>query len=162
MGTSTILSFSIGSIVGIFAAWHRGGRMDSILSPLTLVMQAIPLWWSPAGALPVRGEPRLAAHRLRLQPGDPPDWGWEHIKSSCPRHHAGGHPGHGAGGGFLITMRNNMINLLGEDYITMAKAKGLSSNRVIFNYGARNAMLPSVTALSMALGFVIGGSSSPR
>jgi hypothetical protein len=42
VGTSTILSFSIGSIVGIFAAWYRGGRMDSILSPLTLVMQAIP------------------------------------------------------------------------------------------------------------------------
>jgi peptide/nickel transport system permease protein len=61
-------------------------------------------------------------------------------------------------GGFLITMRNNMINLLGEDYITMAKAKGLSNRRVIFNYGARNAILPSVTALSMALGFVIGGS----
>ena len=42
VGTSTILSFSLGSIVGIFAAWYRGGRMDSILSPLTLVMQAIP------------------------------------------------------------------------------------------------------------------------
>ena len=44
----------------------------------------------------------------------------------------------------------------------MAKAKGLSGNRAIFNYGARNAVLPSVTALSMALGFVIGDPSSPR
>lgn len=54
-------------------------------------------------------------------------------------------------------MRNNMINLLSEDYITMAKGKGLSENRVVFNYAARNAMLPSVTALSMALGMAIGG-----
>ncbi len=60
-------------------------------------------------------------------------------------------------GGFLISMRNNMINLLNEDYITMAKGKGLSENRVVFNYAARNAMLPSVTALSMALGMAIGG-----
>ena len=54
-------------------------------------------------------------------------------------------------------MRNNMINLLAEDYITMAKGKGLSENRVVFNYAARNAMLPSVTALSMSLGMAIGG-----
>lgn len=54
-------------------------------------------------------------------------------------------------------MRNNVINLLNEDFITMAKAKGLSENRIVFNYAARNAMLPSVTALSMAFGTAIGG-----
>ena len=43
-------------------------------------------------------------------------------------------------GGFLVNMRNNMINLLAEDYITMAKGKGLSENRVVFNYAARNAL----------------------
>ncbi|MFM4859739.1 MULTISPECIES: ABC transporter permease [Aeromonas] len=160
VGTSTILSFSIGSIVGIFAAWYRGGRMDSILSPLTLVMQAIPpvvvsllalfLFGVSLGWLPIG---------YAYSPEIPADFGWEHIKSIML--HAIMPVGTLAivqVGGFLITMRNNMINLLGEDYITMAKAKGLSSNRVIFNYGARNAVLPSVTALSMALGFVIGGS----
>jgi peptide/nickel transport system permease protein len=60
-------------------------------------------------------------------------------------------------GGFLINMRNNMINLLSEDYITMAKGKGLSSSRVVFNYAARNALLPSITAFSMAIGMAIGG-----
>ena len=50
-------------------------------------------------------------------------------------------------GGFLVNMRNNMINLLAEDYITMAKGKGLSSSRVIFNYAARNALLPSITGI---------------
>jgi peptide/nickel transport system permease protein len=125
VGTSTILSFSIGSIVGIFAAWYRGGRMDSILSPLTLVMQAIPPWWSPCSPSSCSGQPRLAAHRLRLQPRDPRRfWLGTHQEHPAARHHAGGHPGRGAGRGFLITMRNNMINLLGEDYITMAKAKG--------------------------------------
>jgi peptide/nickel transport system permease protein len=61
-------------------------------------------------------------------------------------------------GGYLITIRNNMINLLGEDYIVMARAKGLSEMRVMLNYGARNAMLPSVTTFAMTIGVVLGGS----
>ena len=82
VGTSTILSFSIGSIVGIFAAWYRGGRMDSILSPLTLVMQAIPpvvvsllalfLFGVSLGWLPIG---------YAYSPEIPADFGWEHIKS---------------------------------------------------------------------------------
>ena len=55
--------------------------MDSILSLLTLVMQAIPVVVSLLVPLPVRSEPRLAAHRLRLRPRIPADFGWEHIKS---------------------------------------------------------------------------------
>ena len=54
-------------------------------------------------------------------------------------------------------MRNTMIAILAEDYITMAEAKGLSQNRVMFSYAARNALLPNVTAFGMALGFVISG-----
>lgn len=118
VGTSTILSFSVGSIVGIFAAWYRGGAMDSILSPLTLVMQAIPpvvisllalflfgvsLEWLPIG---YAYSPEIKA-----------DFGWEHIKSIMT--HAIMPVATLAMvqvGGFLITMRNNMINLLGEDY----------------------------------------------
>jgi peptide/nickel transport system permease protein len=61
-------------------------------------------------------------------------------------------------GGFLVTMRNNMINLLGEDYIVMARAKGLSDSRVMFWYAARNALLPTVSSLAIAIGTVLGGS----
>jgi len=50
-----------------------------------------------------------------------------------------------------------MISILSEDYIMMAEAKGLSQRRVMFSYAARNALLPSVTAFGMALGFVISG-----
>ena len=45
-------------------------------------------------------------------------------------------------GGFLTTMRNNMISELGEDYVTMGRAKGLERTAVMYNYAARNAMLP--------------------
>jgi peptide/nickel transport system permease protein len=55
-------------------------------------------------------------------------------------------------------MRNTMIGVLSEDYVTMAMAKGLPERQVVFNYAARNALLPSVTGFGMALGFVLSGS----
>jgi peptide/nickel transport system permease protein len=61
-------------------------------------------------------------------------------------------------GGFAVTMRNNMINLLGEDYIVMGRAKGLSDGHVMLWYAARNALLPTVSALAISLGAVLGGS----
>ncbi len=159
-GTAVIISFSLGSILGIFAAWKRGSAYDTFISPGMLVIQAVPqvviamlamftfavgLKWFPTG--------------YAYTPGVIPDWtSWVFIKDVA--YHAI-LPLICASivqiGGFLINMRNNMINLLGEDYITMAKGKGLSENRVVFNYAARNAMLPSVTALSMSLGMAIGG-----
>ncbi|CAM2774946.1 MULTISPECIES: ABC transporter permease [Vibrio] len=159
-GTAVILSFSIGSILGIYAAWKRGSKYDAFITPGMLIIQAVPqvviamiamfifaigLKWFPTG--------------YAYTAGTSPDWtSWAFIKDVA--YHAV-LPLFCASvvqiGGFLVNMRNNMINLLAEDYITMAKGKGLSENRVVFNYAARNALLPSVTALSMALGMAIGG-----
>ncbi|WP_100752474.1 ABC transporter permease [Vibrio salilacus] len=159
-GSAVILSFSIGSTLGIFAAWKRGSKYDAFVTPGMLIVQAVPqvviamlalfifaigLKWFPTG--------------YAYTAGTTPDWtSWEFYKD------VGYHavlPLFCASiiqiGGFLVNMRNNMINLLAEDYITMAKGKGLSENRVVFNYAARNALLPSVTALSMSLGMAIGG-----
>ena len=61
-------------------------------------------------------------------------------------------------GGWMLGMRNTMIGVLSEDYITMAQAKGLSQRRIMFSYAARNALLPNVTGFGMALGFVLSGS----
>ena len=60
-------------------------------------------------------------------------------------------------GAWLLGMRNMMINTLGEDYVTIAKAKGLSNRRVIFGYAARNAILPSVAGFSLSIGFIVAG-----
>ena len=50
-----------------------------------------------------------------------------------------------------------MIGVLGEDYVSLAQAKGLSSKRVMFRYAARNALLPNITGFGMALGFIVSG-----
>lgn len=159
-GTAVLISFTLGSILGIFAAWRRGSKFDTIISPGMLVIQAVPQVVTAmlllfVFAISLRWFPTSYAYT----PGLTPDWtSWAFLKDVA--YHAA-LPLLGATvvqiGGFLIAMRNNMINLLGEDYITMAKGKGLSENRVVFNYAARNAMLPSVTALSMSLGMAIGG-----
>ena len=54
-------------------------------------------------------------------------------------------------------MRNNMISVLSEDYVRMARAKGLSSARIVFGDAGRNAVLPSLTGFAMSLGFVVSG-----
>src|SRR5439155_276563 len=58
-------------------------------------------------------------------------------------------------GGSILTMRNNMITTLAEDYIKMARAKGLSPARIMLQYAARNAILPNLVGFAMSLGFVI-------
>lgn len=159
-GTAVVLAFCIGSLLGIFAAWKRGSRYDAFISPGMMVVQAVPpvvvaMLVLYTFAIGTKWFPSTYAYTA----GTTPDWSsWAFYKDVA--YHAV-LPLFCATiiqiGGFLINMRNNMINLLNEDYITMAKGKGLSENRVVFKYAARNAMLPSVTALSMAIGMAIGG-----
>ncbi|UJF17165.1 ABC transporter permease [Vibrio sp. SS-MA-C1-2] len=159
-GTAVIVAFCIGSVLGIFAAWKRGSRYDSIVSPGMLMIQAIPpvvvaMLMLFTFAIGLRWFPTSYAYT----PGELPDWSSPAFYLDLLYHAA--LPLFCATliqiGGFLINMRNNMINLLNEDYITMAKGKGLNEKRIVFNYAARNALLPSVTSLSMALGMAIGG-----
>lgn len=160
VGSSTIISFLIGSFLGLLAAWFRGSIFDSLATPGALVMQSIPSVVICLVALIIFGIglnwlPTGYGYDTSLDP----QWTFEFAGSVLK------HSILPIGtlvvfqmAGFLIPMRANMINLLGEDYITMGRAKGLSGTRVMFTYGARNALLPSMTTLAMALGFVVGGS----
>ena len=64
-----------------------------------------------------------------------------------------------AAGGWALGMRGMMISIHGDDYIVLARAKGLSRARVFWQYAVRNALLPQVTALAMSLGGVVSGSA---
>ncbi len=160
VGTSTLISFFIGSIAGVVAAWNRGGRLDSILSPLSLVLQSIPavvlaLLFMFVFGVALNWLPYSYAYDIELDPA----FDWAYIGSVAE---------HAIMpiislvvvqiGGYLLTIRNNLINLLGDDYIVMGRAKGLTERRLMFNYGARNAMLPSITSFAMTVGVVLGGS----
>ena len=56
----------------------------------------------------------------------------------------------------LVGMRNQMLTTMDEDYVLIAQAKGLPKQKVIW-YAARNAILPSVSGFSLAIGFVVSG-----
>ena len=60
-------------------------------------------------------------------------------------------------GGWILTMRNTMVTVLAEDYIRMARAKGLPGWRIMLDYAARNAMLPNLSGFAMSIGFVLSG-----
>ena len=57
-------------------------------------------------------------------------------------------------GFWALGMRGVMVTVLGEDYLTLAEAKGLRDRRIFFGYAMRNALLPQVTSLAIALGTV--------
>ena len=61
-------------------------------------------------------------------------------------------------GGWALGMRGMMVTVLGEDYLTLAEAKGLKNPRIFLNYAVRNAMLPQFTGLAISLGYVVSGS----
>jgi peptide/nickel transport system permease protein len=60
-------------------------------------------------------------------------------------------------GARFLLMRNSMLTVLGEDYMLVARAKGLPARTIEFRHGLRNAILPFVTAFSAQLGFVVAG-----
>jgi peptide/nickel transport system permease protein len=62
-------------------------------------------------------------------------------------------------GGWILGMRGMMVTVLGEDYLTLAEAKGLRERRIFFAYAMRNAMLPQFTALAISLGYVVSGAT---
>ena len=61
-------------------------------------------------------------------------------------------------GGWALGMRGMMVTVMGEDYLTLAEAKGLKNPRIFLNYAVRNAMLPQFTGLAISLGYVVSGS----
>lgn len=159
-GLAVILSYALGTLLGIVSAWRRGGWLDAIAPPLLLFLGAFPFFWLAMLMLFLFG--------FTL--------GWSPVRHAYDDHVV---PGFSLGfltsvlthaflpaitivvatvGSWMLDMRNTMMSVLGEDYITLAHAKGLRPRRVMFRYAARNALLPNITSFGMALGFVLSGS----
>jgi len=159
-GSSLVVSFALGTLLGVLAAWHRTSAFGRLLPPLLLFVGAFPYFWLAMLALWLFGF-TLGAFPLRHAYGEfvEPGWTLEFLASAI-RHAI--LPATtivlATMGNWLLRMRNNMTAVLGEDYIAFACAKGLPAGRILFHYAARNAMLPSMTGFGMALGLVVSGS----
>jgi peptide/nickel transport system permease protein len=156
---ATLISFVLGSIMGALLAWPRTPAFFQPLVTPLLLLSTIPFFLLGIILL------WLFAVEWRIFPA-----GGGFSPTRIPGRDLGTvldilyHsilPGLalvlGAVGAWAIGMRAMMISVLGEDYVTFAEAKGLASRRVFLWYGMRNALLPQMTSLALALGGVIGG-----
>ena len=159
-GTAVVVSFAIGTLLGVAAAWWRRGWVDTWLPSLLVFLGAFPYFWLAMVALYVLGF-TLGWFPLGHAYGDDLTPGFSVAFFADVARHAVLPIGTiviATLGGWLLSMRNTMIAILGSDYVNLARAKGLPASRVALRYAARNALLPSVTGFGMALGFVLGGS----
>ena len=160
VGLSLIISFILGSLLGIVLAWRRGSALDTIFPPLLTFISAMPYFFFALIMLYFLGFvlnwfPLSGGYDTGVPVGLTTDF----LSTAIY---------HGilpaltivlvSIGGWMFGMRNTMITTLSEDYVQMARAKGLSGRRVMLMYGARNAVLPSVTGFAISFGFIITGS----
>jgi peptide/nickel transport system permease protein len=158
VGVTTLISFLLGTMLGVFAGWRRGSWVDGLL-PVTTFLSSIPYFWLGLIAIALfAGQGGLFPSSGGYDPGLVPAFDGYFIPSAIE---------HSvlpavtilvsSVSGWILSMRNMMVTVASEDYITVAHAKGLSEKRVMFGYAARNALLPNVSGFALALGFIVGG-----
>jgi peptide/nickel transport system permease protein len=160
LGSAALLIAAlVGNLLGILAAWRRGGFLDSALPPILVFIGSFPYFWLAMGALYLFGLvlgwfPLRHAFSAATVPAFSPafisDVAMHLVLPATTIILV-------SIGGWMLAMRNTMITTTAEDYIVMAEAKGLKPNRIMLRYAARNATLPAVTNFGMAIGFVVGG-----
>lgn len=159
--TSLIIAYIFGIIAGAYLAWRRGSWVEGLGIPLVLTTRAAPefwlgmvllaffsfhLGWFPSGGAISSGS----------------DWSsnWQRVTSLDYLSHLAlpaitlaiylqGLP--------LLLMRSTMLNVLQEEFITMARMKGLSTWTIVMRHAARNALLPVATAFALGIGGAVGG-----
>ncbi len=156
---STVISFTLGSILGALLAWPRAPRALHVLVPPFMLLSSVPFfllaivlvftfsvivpWFPPGGGFdPVS--------ILRFDLTTALDVGYHAVLPALALVL-------GSVGFWALGMRAMMISILGEDYITFADSKGLPPQRVFLWYGMRNALLPQITSLAIALGSILSG-----
>jgi len=158
---SLALSFSMGISLGILAAWYRRKRwFEALVNGLSVISQAIPdfligllllvflgvrLRWFPLrGAYDISTDPGFNLPFLlsALQHAILPALAFTLASV----------------GGWILAMRAAALQVLSEDYIQVARAKGLKQRRIFVRYLARNAIMPPVNALAIAFASMISGS----
>ena len=160
LAISTLMSFAFGSFFGALMAWPRAPVLVNRFVPFFMVLSAVPYYLLGLILL------YIFAFVMRLLP-----LGGAYPSGTVPRLDIGfllDVIRHGtlpalsivltSVGFWALGMRGVMVTVLGEDYLTLAEAKGLPERRIFFGYAMRNALLPQVTSLAIALGTVASGS----
>ncbi|MDA9930645.1 ABC transporter permease [Alphaproteobacteria bacterium] len=159
--TSLTVAYLFGIVAGAYLSWRRGSWVEGLGIPAVLMTRAAPEFWLGMVLLAF-----FSFHLGWLPSGGAnssgSDWssGWERVTSLDYLSHLAlpaitlaiylqGLP--------LLLMRSNMLNVLQEEFITMARMKGLSTWTIVMRHAARNALLPVATAFALGIGGAVGG-----
>lgn len=160
VGTSVLISSTLGTLVGLYAGWRRGSLIDRIITYVAITIQSLPYFWLAILlqillAVTFRVFPVAGAYSiLDVSPKYSAPWIADVIYhailplltiviSTAPV--------------YAIIMRNNVSEIVGEDFMTVAQAKGLRKGRILLSYALRNGILPVISIIAVNFGYVVGG-----
>ncbi len=158
VGISTLFAAVIGIVLGIYAGWRRGGKADVGSMGVSLVFYSMPEFWlgmllillfsTTLGWFPASGRVSLGQDLT----------GVDYIADVLNHLFL---PTLTLTLAFLaefyLVMRSSLLDVLGEDYITTARAKGVREKFVLRRHAVRNALLPTITLIALSFGFVLSG-----
>ena len=162
VGTSTMLAIVIGVYLGIISGWNRGKKVDKFSTSTALTLYSMPEWWLgllliaalAVGIGPLDGIfPTGGLHSIDEEPGTfsyVMDTIWHltlPVITLTLAYLAD----------YLFIMRSSLLDELGEDYLTTARAKGLRDVDVRRKHAVRNALLPTTTIVAISIGSVVAG-----
>ena len=156
---SIVITFVVGNLLGALMVWEESPRLVRVAIPAAMVFTSIPpilsgllLLWIFAAKL--QWFPLTGAYGIFVEPG----WTWEFVRSVI---HHGTLPALAivivTFGFWALGMRGLMVSVQGEDYVQLAKAKGLRPRYILYKYMIRNAILPQITAFALKVGLLISG-----
>ncbi|MBK8022262.1 MAG: ABC transporter permease [Chloroflexi bacterium] len=153
-GEALAILFGVG--FGLLAAWRRGSRVDAVVLIAGVITWALPTFFLgiillilargvlPSGGMltPGYADPGTVAYWLDVARHlILPTITLAVVSASS----------------FMLIMRSSAVEVLADDYILTAKAKGLSTAQILRDHALKNAMLPTVTLIALSLGSVVGG-----
>ncbi|NLK07927.1 MAG: ABC transporter permease [Firmicutes bacterium] len=164
VGTALLISYVLGVLLGMFTAYRRGSVFDHVLTTVASILSSVPNYIIAILMLVFLGVRwrlvPLTTMRGSLSPGVVPGFTWEFFSDALF---------HAfmpiltyvltTVGRWMLMMKNSTLNTLGEDYVTVARARGLKNSTITLSYVGRNAILPLITNLAISIGFIIGGAA---
>ncbi len=161
MLSAILIAYAIGVPLGAWLSWRRGSGTDTAGIILGLMFRSAPMFWTGMMAILIFGVSLgwFPTSGMRTLPYEATGFFDKIFTLDFLAHlilpalivalYYLGSP--------LLIMRNTMMEVYGEDFIEMARAKGLPERRILYHHAARNALLPVVTQLAVTIGLAAGG-----
>jgi peptide/nickel transport system permease protein len=158
VGVATVLSMVFGILMGISAGWRRGTNRDRLLTSTSMTTWSTPDFWLgmilltlfavQLGLFPTGGIESPTSNATGVEKLLDQAW---HMTLPCLTLAVA------YVGEFALVMRSSMLDVVREDYLTLARAKGLREAQVRDRHAVRNALLPSTALIAINFGFVLSG-----